>query len=138
MYQHVVIVGNLGQDPEMRYTPSGVPVTNFPVAVSRKWKDSDGNTHEKVTWFTIAAWRGLAEVCNQYLSKGKKVLVEGEVEASAWIGQNGEAMAKLVLTATNVKFLGGGRFQEGSSSSDKESSVPHAPAPEIPEEDLPF
>lgn len=108
MYQHTVIVGNLGQDPEMRYTQSGVAVTSFSVAVNRKWTNQDGTQGEKTTWFRVSAWRRLAETCNQYLSKGRLVLVEGEVSASAWTPQDGgEPRATLELTARNVKFLGG-------------------------------
>jgi len=116
MYQHTVIVGNLGQDPEMRYTPSGVPVTTFSVAVNRKWKGQDGEQHEKTTWFRVKAWRKLAEICNQYLTRGQAVLVEGEVEASAWASQDGEPRASLELTAQNVRFLGGQREAPASAT----------------------
>ena len=131
MYQHTVIVGNLGRDPEMRYTPSGVPVTTFSVAVSRKWKGQDGEMHEKTTWFRVKAWRKLAELCNQYLSKGRQVLVEGEVEASAWASQDGEPRASLEITAQTVKFLGsrGGAAAPGGPGNE---------APPVAEEDLPF
>lgn len=131
MYQHTVIVGNLGRDPEMRYTPSGIPVTTFSVAVSRKWKGQDGEMHEKTTWFRVTAWRKLAELCNQYLSKGRQVLVEGDVEASAWMGQDGEPRATLELTAQTVRFL-------GTRSGGAEGSSVLKDAPAIPEEELPF
>ena len=106
MYQKTIIVGNLGQDPTMRYTPSGKAVTNFTVAVNRKWTDQSGEQQEKTTWFRVAAWDKLAELCDQHLSKGRLVLVEGEVEASAYTSQEGEARASLELTARNVRFLG--------------------------------
>jgi len=109
MYQRLVIVGNLGSDPEMRYTPDGTPVTSFSVAVNRRWTTKDGSQGEKTTWFRVTAWRKLAETCNQYLSKGRTVLVEGEVEANAWLGQDGTARATLELTARNVRFLCGSR-----------------------------
>ena len=89
MYQTTVVVGHLGKDPEMRYTPSGQAVTSFTMATSRKWTGADGQSQEKTTWFKVTAWGKLAEICNQYLNKGKLVLVEGEVEASAWTGQDG-------------------------------------------------
>ena len=133
MYQHVVIVGNLGRDPEMRYTPSGVPVTSFSVAVSRKWKNQNGELQEKTTWFRVTAWNKLAELCNEYLSKGRLVLVEGEIDASAWIGQDGEPKATLELRAQNVRFLGGRSVNElGQEAALKESSAV------VDEEDLPF
>jgi single-strand DNA-binding protein len=110
MFQKSIIVGNLGQDPEMRYTPSGKAVTNFTVAVNRKWTNQSGEQQEKVTWFRVAAWDKLAELCNQYLSKGRLVLVEGEVEANAYTNQEGEAKASLELTARNVRFHPGRRL----------------------------
>ena len=118
MFQKTIIVGNLGQDPEMRYTPSGKAVTNFTVAVNRKWTNQSGEQQEKTTWFRVAAWDKLAELCNQYLSKGRLVLVEGEVEANAYTSQEGEARASLELTARNVRFLGspGSAAAEGAGS----------------------
>ena len=107
MYQKTIIVGNLGQDPEMRYTPSGVPVTHFSVAVDERWTDRDGQPQEHTTWFRVTAWRKWAELCNQYLSKGRQVLVEGRVSASAWQPQDGgDPRANLELTALTVRFLG--------------------------------
>jgi len=103
MYQHTVIVGNLGRDPEMRYTQSGDAVTSFSVAVNRKWTNQDGSPGEKTTWFRVSAWRRLAETCNQYLSKGRLVLVEGDVSASAWTPKDGgDPRASLELRARNV------------------------------------
>lgn len=106
MWQRITIVGNLGSDPEMRYTPSGVPVTSFNVAVNRRVKLPDGSFQEKATWFRVTAWRQLAENCSQYLSKGRMALIEGEVEASAYTAQDGTVRATLELTARDVRFLG--------------------------------
>ena len=107
MYQTTIVVGHLGKDPEMRYTSSGVPVTSFSIATTRKWTSQDGTPGEKTTWFKVTAWRKLAETCNQYLSKGRLVLVEGEIGASAWVPRDGgDPRATLELTARNVKFLG--------------------------------
>ena len=132
MYQHVVVVGNVGRDPEMRYTPNGTAVTNFTVAVNRRWKNQDGEQQEKTTWFRVTAWGKLAEVCNEHLSKGRLVLVEGEVEASAWMGQDGEPRATLELRAQNVRFLGGKGATSGEAQAEEHASAP------TPEEDLPF
>jgi single-strand DNA-binding protein len=133
MYQsNLIIVGNLGRDPEMRYTPSGVAVTNFSVAVNETWTGQDGEQQERTTWFRVAAWRKLAEVCNQYLSKGRLVLVEGRVSASAWMPQDGgDPRATLELTARTVKFLGrreAEAYDEGQGP----------PAEEIAEDAIPF
>ena len=84
MYQKTVVVGTSGKDPEMRYTPSGVPVTSFNVATSRKWTNANGEQQEKTTWFRVTCWRKTAELAAQYLQKGRLVLVEGDIEASAW------------------------------------------------------
>jgi single-strand DNA-binding protein len=123
MYQSVTIIGHLGRDPEMRYTSSGVPVTNFSLATSRKWTDAAGAQQEKTTWFKISAWRKLAETCNQYLHKGQLVMVEGEIDASAWTGQDGTAKVTLELTARTVKFLSkSGEAQEAAA--EDENGVP--------------
>ena len=107
MYQRVEIIGYLGQDPEMRFTPQGVPVTNFSVATSKRWKDAtSGEQREETTWFRVTAWRRLAETCNEYLAKGRLVFVEGTVKASAWSASDGDPRASLELTAFSVKFLG--------------------------------
>ncbi len=76
----VMVIGHLGRDPEMRYTPSGKPVTTFTVASSRTWNSSDGEKHSETEWFTIVTWGNLAEICNQYLKKGAKVYVEGRIK----------------------------------------------------------
>lgn len=121
MYQYTVIVGNVGRDPEMRYTPSGTAVCDFSVAVTRRWTDRGSNEQrEKTTWFRVSAWNRLAETCNQYVYKGMRVLVTGEVDASAWTGQDGEARATLEITARDVKFLSrrdeDGDFSGGSNA----------------------
>jgi single-strand DNA-binding protein len=105
-YQKIVIVGNVGRDPEMRYTSGGVPVTSFSVATSRRWTNQNGEAQEKTTWFRVTCWRKQAEIAAQYLVKGKLVLVEGEVEAQAYTDREGNARASLELTATNFKMLG--------------------------------
>ena len=80
MYQKIIVVGNLGGDPEMRYMPDGTAVTNFSIATNRKWTDTQGNPQEEVTWFRVSTWGRIAENCNQYLTKGSKVLVEGRIK----------------------------------------------------------
>ncbi|MBV7326801.1 single-stranded DNA-binding protein [Chloroflexi bacterium TSY] len=107
MYQQLTLVGNLGHDPEMRYTPNGTPVTSFSLAVNRSWTDHNGDRQERTTWFRISIWNKQAEVCAQYLTKGRQVLVIGEVnEARPWIDQEGNARASLEVTARQVQFLG--------------------------------
>lgn len=106
MYQNTVVVGRLGRDPEMRYTPDGTPVTSFSIATTRKWTNAEGQPQEKTTWFRVTAWRKLAETCNQYLTKGQLVLVAGDIDASAWSDKtSGEPRATLELRAWTVRFL---------------------------------
>jgi len=112
MYQKIIIIGNLGRDPEMRYTASGQPVTNFSVATNYSWTDQEGQQQERTTWFKVTAWRKLAETCNQYLVKGQQVLVEGRKSTDPatggpriWTGNDGVARASYELTANTVKFL---------------------------------
>jgi len=127
MFQQCIIIGNLGRDPEMRYTPDGKAVTNFTVAVNRKWTSADGSPGEETTWFRVACWGKLAETTNQYLTKGRQVMVAGRISASAWTGQDGQPRASLELTAQDVKFLG--------SRGDQDASVPDYPGNE---EEIPF
>ncbi len=107
MYQRVVIVGNLGRDPELRYTSSGAPVASFPVATNRKWTDTDGTNHEETTWFRVSVWGRQAEICNQYIEKGRLVLIDGEIRTGQYDDQQGVTRYTWELRAGNVKFLGG-------------------------------
>lgn len=120
MYQKVVIVGNLGNDPELRYTPQGDAVTSFSVATNRRWTGADGQPAEETTWFRVSAWGRQAETCNQYLSKGRQVLVEGRLVPDRntggpriWTAQDGTARASFELRALSVQFLGGATQGQG-------------------------
>ncbi len=124
MYQKTIVVGHLGRDPEMRYTQEGTPVTSFTVATSRKWQDREGGQREETTWFRVTAWGKQAEVCSQYLSKGRLVLVEGSVSVSAWKGRDGEPRATLELRADTVRFLGGGQRGEGAPEGHEAGGAP--------------
>jgi single-strand DNA-binding protein len=106
-YQYTIVIGNVGRDPELRYTQSGVAVCDFSVAVSRRWTDKTSNEpREETTWFKVSCWRNLAEIANQYVRKGKQVMVTGRINASAYIGQDGQARASLELTALDLQLLG--------------------------------
>ena len=142
MYQKVTIVGNLGTDPEMRYTPSGQAVTNFSVATNRRWTNNEGQMQEETVWFRVSVWGKQAESCNQYLSKGRQVFVEGRLRADEnggtrlWQDQSGNWRASYELTAFDVKFLGG-RGGEGGTFDSGSSDAP-AGDPGITEEEIPF
>jgi single-strand DNA-binding protein len=123
-YQQITILGNLGRDPEMRYTQSGTPVTSFSVATSQRWTDKDGNKQEKTVWFRVTAWRKLAELCSQYLTKGRQVLVVGEMEEPhVFQDKSGEYRSSLELTARTIQFLGG----RGESTGSPDHSSAEAP-----------
>ena len=85
----VILVGNVGQDPELKYTPSGAAVTNFSVATNEVWKDNDGNQQERTEWHRIVLWRKLAEVAGEWLKKGKKVYIEGKLQTRSWEDKDG-------------------------------------------------
>ena len=111
-YQKIIIVGNLGGDPEMRYTPAGQAVTNFSVAVNNRYTGKDGNTVDETNWFRISAWGRQAETCNQYLKRGSQVLVEGRMTADPETGSprvfqrnDGSYGASYEITAQSVQFL---------------------------------
>lgn len=112
MYQKLIIVGNLGKDPEMRYAPNGDAVTNLNVATNRKYTDKGGQLVKETTWFRVSVWGKQAETCNQYLKKGSLVLVEGRLQADKATGgprvydkSDGTSGASFELTANEVKFL---------------------------------
>lgn len=104
-FQRMVILGNVGRDPVLKYTQSGVAVADFSVAVTRKFGSGENRT-EKTVWFRVTCWRQLAEVANQYVRKGNQVLVEGTIEASAYMGKDGTPQASIELTADNMQLLG--------------------------------
>ena len=136
MYQRTIVVGHLGSDPEMRYTPDGTPVTTFNIATTRKWTNAEGQPQEKTTWFRVTTWRKQAETCNQLLTKGQLVLVEGDIDVSTWSDKTtGEPRAKLELRAWQVRFLG--KKGERAEAPAPEGAAAAAAAPEA-EEELPF
>lgn len=122
----VILIGNLGSDPEMRYTPNGKAVTSFNVATNRRYTTSAGESKEETDWFRVSVWGKQAEQCNQFLSKGKQVYVEGRLHARSWEGQDGQMRTSLEVTAERVVFLG----RKGTTS------LPEGG--DIEPEDLPF
>src|SRR6266516_4001294 len=98
----VMIIGNLGRDPEMRFTANGSAITNFTVAVSRQYAGADGERREETEWFYVVAWNKLAERCNQYLQKGRKVYVEGRLQTRSWDGQDGQKRSRTEVIANEV------------------------------------
>jgi single-strand DNA-binding protein len=124
----VMIIGNLGRDPEMRYTPSGRPVTTFSVATSRAWNTSEGEKHVETEWFNVVAWSNLAEICKQYLTKGQQVYIEGRLQTRHWEDQEGNKHTSVEIVANEMIILGE-RREAGEASGEAES---------VEEEEFPF
>ncbi len=101
----IIVIGNLGGEPEMRFTPSGRPVTSFNVATNWKYSTAEGERKEETEWFTIVAWGKLAEQCNQFLNKGRLVYVEGRLHSHSWDGQDGQKHFRNEIIASSVRFL---------------------------------
>ena len=132
MYQKIIIVGNLGRDPEMRYTPDGTPVTTLSVATNRKWTNQDGTPGEETTWFRVTAWRRTAETAAKYLSKGRQVLIEGRLKPDPqtggpkiWQRRDGTAGASYEVTADTIRFLG----QRGETMAAPSAAAPSGAPP---------
>jgi single-strand DNA-binding protein len=101
----MLVIGNVGTDPEMRYTPNGNPVTSFRLATGRRYTTSDGERREETEWFTVTAWTQLAERCNQYVTKGMRVYVEGRLKSDSWTGNDGQLRFRNEIVASQVLFL---------------------------------
>ncbi len=101
----VMIIGNIGSEPEMRFTPNGNPVTSFRVATNRAYTTTDGERKQETEWFTVVAWNKLAEQCNQFLSKGRLVYAEGRLRTHSWEGQDGQKHYRTEIVANRVSFL---------------------------------
>jgi single-strand DNA-binding protein len=122
----VMNIGRLGRDPEMRYTPSGRPVTTFGVKTSRTWNTADGERHTEVEWFNVVAWGSLAEICKQYLAKGQQVYIEGRLQSRHWEDAEGNKHSSTEIVANEMIMLGERR--EGAISAEEQ----------VEEEDFPF
>ena len=142
MFHTIIVVGNLGRDPEMRYTPSGQAVTNFSIATSRQYTDSSGQQVKETIWFRVATWGKLAETCNQYLHTGSRVLVEGRLVPDLntggpriWNRQDGTPGASFEITAQTVRFLSS--RAEDAAAHPSGDSTPSEPTADSDEE-IPF
>ncbi|MDY6843077.1 MAG: single-stranded DNA-binding protein [Thermodesulfobacteriota bacterium] len=126
----VILIGNLGADPELRYTPSGVPVANFRVATNEVWVSQDGEKGERTEWHRVVAWRKLAETCGEYLSKGKQVYIEGKIRTRSWEDRDGNKRYTTEIVADSIQMLGSkDKSMEDSQLHDADFSS---------EDDIPF
>ena len=131
----VMIIGHLGKDPEMRYTPSGRPVTTFTVAVSRSWNSADGERHAETEWFNVVAWGNLAEICKQYLAKGQQVYVEGRLQTRRWDDKEGQKHTSVEIVANEMMMLGDRR--DANHGGDEQSLTAEGETT-APEDEFPF
>lgn len=118
----VMIIGHLGRDPEMRYTPSGRPVTSFSVATSRSWNTADGERRKETEWFNVVAWGNLAEICKQYLSKGRQVYVEGRLQTRHWEDEDGNRRSSVEIVAREMVMLGDKKKPSQDGEPDEDDS----------------
>ncbi len=129
----VMIIGNVGSDPEMRFTPNGNPVTSFRVATNRVYTTPEGERKQETDWFTVVTWNKLAEQCNQFLAKGRLVYVEGRLHNRSWEGQDGQKRFRTEVIANRVTFLD---RQSSAAIGDEKAEEPETV--EIEPDDIPF
>lgn len=142
----VMLIGNLGKDPEIRAIPSGVKVANFSIATTERYTDKNGQKVDKTEWHNIVMWRGLAEVAEKYLKKGKQIFVEGRLQTRSWDDQTGQKKYMTEIVADNMVMLGSPRDSGGEASEGymrNENAPPRetpsgSGLPPAPEDDLPF
>lgn len=150
----VILIGNLGKDPEVKYTPSGVPVAKFSLATNERFKDKSGEWQDRTEWHNIVAWQRMAEIVGEYVKKGSKIYIEGKLQTSSWEDkQSGEKKYRTEIVANDLVLLGGrgeggdseGRFSRGagaSAASSIDQRQAHgddvAQTAEITDEDIPF
>ena len=133
----VILVGNLGRDPEIRYTPNGVAVATFSIATSEEWKDREtGEKQERTEWHRIVAWRRLGEICGEYLHKGSQVYIEGRLQTRDWEDRDGNKRYTTEIVAQNMQMLGR-PSREGRAESQEERYPTEEPI-SIPDDDIPF
>ena len=147
----VILIGRLGKDPELKYTPSGTPVAKFSLATDSSFKDASGEKQQRTEWHNIVAWNKLAEICGQYLTKGKQVYIEGRIQSHQWDDkQTGAKRTAYEIIASQMTMLGSRSETEratGAAAGSRASSEPAEPlppeppsgsGPEITDEDIPF
>lgn len=124
MLNKVIIIGNLGADPETKYTQSGDPVSNFSVATTENWKDKSGNKQSSTEWHRVVAWGKLAEICSQYLSKGMRVCIEGKIKTKKWQDNNGIDRYTTEIVAKQMYMLGDNSYNNDNNQESVGEDVP--------------
>jgi len=145
-FNKIIVIGNLGRDPEMRFTPQGTPVCSFTMASNERRKDKAGEPQDVTTWFRVTVWGKQAETASKYLTKGRQVYVEGRLHVEEWTDRDGKPRHTLEVNATDVRFLDGGSGVEGipvrqhaqAAAATPRGGRPNAPAPQLAEDEIPF
>jgi len=135
-YNKVILMGNLTRDPEMRYTPSGTPVTEFGLAVNRRYTTKDAQQKEEVAFVDITAWGRQAEVIHQYMKKGRRLFLEGRLVYDAWTSKDGQKRSKLRVRLDSFQFMDGPR--DGDAPQESPSPPDAAPQTPVDDDDIPF
>lgn len=133
-FNKIILVGNLGRDPDLRYTPQGTPVCSFSLATNERRKDKAGEMQDHTTWFRVTLWGRQAETASQYLTKGRPIYIEGRLQVQEWTDRDGKPRHTLEVHATDMQFIGGGKTEEASpdrASADEQQSDP-------PDDGIPF
>lgn len=135
----VILLGRLGENPELKHTPSGQAVCNFSIATSESWTDKSGQKQEKTEWHRIVVWGKLAELCNQYLAKGRQAFIEGKLQTRSWDDQNGQKRYTTEILANTVQFIGGAPNANNSlHSQEGENNYSPSPSSDFAADDIPF
>jgi single-strand DNA-binding protein len=138
-FNKIIIIGNLGRDPELRYTPQGTPVCSFTVATNERRKDRAGEMQDSTTWFRVTLWGRQAETASQYLTKGRPIYVEGRLRVEEWTDRDGRQRYTLEVHATDMQFIGGGRGDEAAVGGAPSRGTATEPGePELSVDDIPF
>lgn len=143
MVNRAFLIGRLGRDPELRYTTSGTPVASFSIATDERWVDSGGNRQTRTEWHNIVAWSKLAEICGQYLKKGKLVFIEGRIQTREWDDRDGNKRRTTEIVASNMQMLDRGGALESAPVSEapgqaKDSTSQDSMEVGITDDDIPF
>ena len=142
-FNKIILVGNLGRDPELRYTPQGTPVCSFSLATNERRKDRNtGENNDNTTWFRVTLWGRQAETASQYLTRGRPVYIEGRLRVEEWTDRDGKPRHTLEVHATDMQFIGGGRSDDAVAPPAKAAAAASTeampPAPDLSDDDVPF
>ncbi|HEV2828994.1 MAG TPA: single-stranded DNA-binding protein [Pyrinomonadaceae bacterium] len=138
-FNKVILVGNLGRDPELRYTPQGTPVCSFSMATNERRKDKTGEMQDQTTWFRVTLWGRQAETASQYLTKGRPVYIEGRLRVEEWTDRDGKPRHTLEVHATDMQFIGGGARTD-EAPMERAAAAGGAPTEQtdLADDDIPF